>query len=196
MRVLEIEIDGIHNRSWAFPPTGENIRGAFRWHRNRDANAGQVQEKWGDYVPGQLVGIDLDALEGYVAEPLYAQQHERLRKQIEAKKCYLEPPKQTFKAHVPTWLFWILRALDAGIAQVTSRSIQADEARKLLQESKEKPRVKFHGVLDRPEDPVAAEREKKQQEIIDRQQEQINELIALFRSQAAGGHAPGKGQGK
>lgn len=188
MAVLEVEIDAPNNRCLSHPPTGESVRGAFRWHRVKDGNAGQAQTAWGDYVPGQVLGIDLDTGEGYIREPLYDTEHEQLREKIKKKNMMLPPQRKTFKAHIPTWVFWIQRAIEDGLAKPTPKSTQVPD----LKTFKEKPNVRFNGVIRRQDDPEKAAESARQKDQIDRltalvekQSEQIDRLLE-------GRKAPGK----
>ena len=74
--------------------------------------------KWPKPIPSQRLGIDLEGL-GYIAEPLHDAENAVLREKITKQGAKLEPELQTFSnIDLPTWYFWMKRAVEAGIAKV------------------------------------------------------------------------------
>jgi len=69
-------------------------------------------------IPAQRLGIDPEGI-GYIAEPLHEDAHLATRERIERQGMTLEPAVQTFGAvDLPTWLFWMRRTVEAGVARV------------------------------------------------------------------------------
>lgn len=118
--VIEVEVNSTKNANLFFGPLARRIRG--RWELSRatefDRDAGKLTDRYSEPIPGQRIGIDLDIGEGYIVEPLHDDQYAAMRQRIQ-KTNRLEPARQSFKAvHVPTWLFWLNRAVDANHAKL------------------------------------------------------------------------------
>jgi hypothetical protein len=117
---VEIEIDGPRNEALHFRPLQRNLRGRFDLNRVGEPLARMRAQAWPLPVPSQRIGID-PAGNGYIVEPLHEPAFAPIRERIEKAGRRLEPALQTFDAvHVPTWLFWITRAVQCGIARVVS----------------------------------------------------------------------------
>ena len=71
-------------------------------------------------IPGQRLGIDPDGT-GYIHEPLHDEQFAPIREKIAKAGMSLEPPVQEFTGiDLPTWTFWLAKAVECGIAKVVS----------------------------------------------------------------------------
>ena len=120
---LVVEIDGPRNNSWSFPAMSRVIRGKFDLLRVAEPNAVKLRQQYPDPIPGQQLCVDLSSGECAVLEPLQDDAHETLRKKLE-KSYSIAPAREVVSgADVSTWLFWIKKAVKAGIAKVISGSI-------------------------------------------------------------------------
>jgi hypothetical protein len=118
-RPVEIEIDTDRNSNLYFRPLQRAIRGRFDWNRIREPQARLKAHEWPLPIPPQRLGIDAEG-NGYLTEPLHDEEHAAIRERIEDKLGQkLEPARQTFPAaHLPTWLYWLKRAVESGIARL------------------------------------------------------------------------------
>lgn len=72
---------------------------------------------WPEPIPSQRIGIDLDSRTGFVVETIH--QHPALKSRIEQRGMRLAAEREEFKnVDLPTWLFWLKRAVDSGLAKV------------------------------------------------------------------------------
>lgn len=125
--IIEIEVNGKNNNNLFFGPLGRSIRGRFELSKatSHHPAASVLTNRWSEPIPGQRIGIDTDTGEGFIVEPLHEDEHTAIRDRIK-KTSKIEPPKQTFeRVHAPTWLYWIKRAVDAGLAKVTAGKLPA-----------------------------------------------------------------------
>ena len=119
-RALEIEVDGPHNENLHFRPLQRSIRGRFDMMRVGEPMAKVKASEWPTPLPSQRLGIDADGA-GFIAEPLHEPQHTPIREKIEKRGLKLEPALQTFEGiDTPTWMFWLKRAVESGLAKVVS----------------------------------------------------------------------------
>ena len=119
MTAVEIEIDGKENECLHFRPLQRSIRGRFDFARLREPMSGTLRSTWPDAIPSQRIGID--GGDGFVLEPLHDPEHKQIRERIESQGMSLANAKETFaEIDLPTWLFWIKRAVESGIAKIVS----------------------------------------------------------------------------
>ena len=129
--VIEIEVNGGNkNRNLIFPPLGARlIRGRFDPARamEHDKEANSARSFHAGPIPGQVLGLDLDAQTGYIRDPLADDpEHEVLREKIK-RKSRLPPAREEFpNPHVPTWLHWFKRAVEDGICTVVAGKLPDD----------------------------------------------------------------------
>lgn len=120
--VIEIEVGAAgRNCNLTFMPLGKRIRGRFDVARaiKTDGEAARLLKAWPDPIPGQVIGIDVEAGMGYLREPLHDPEFAAIRERIEKTGKKLEPERQTFQnRHVPTWLHWLKRAVECGAAKL------------------------------------------------------------------------------
>jgi hypothetical protein len=115
--VIEIECDTPRNSQLHFLPIGSNVRGRFDYSRDTEPQSRVAGIDYPEPIPGQRLGLDLDALEGYIAEPLHDKAYAKLRAVVERKGFSLPKEKEVFKlskADVPTWLYWMKRSVEGG----------------------------------------------------------------------------------
>jgi hypothetical protein len=124
--LLEVEVDGgDYNRDLFFPPLGRRVRGRMDAARavKHDKEATGLISMWPQTVPGMRLGINADTGEGYLAEPLHADEYTVTREVIANRKLKLEPAVKIFPADKPTWLYWLKLAVDSGAARVTAGAL-------------------------------------------------------------------------
>lgn len=115
---VEIEVDGQFNECLMFRPIQRQVRGRFDMGRIGEPQAKVKAHEWLP-IPSQRIGINA-AGDGYLSEPLHAPEHAALREKIQKLSLgKLEPPVQIFpNVDIATWLFWMKRAVDSGLARV------------------------------------------------------------------------------
>ena len=125
MRVtpIEVEIDAARNESLRFRPLQRTVRGRFDLNRVAEPQARLQSAAWPVPIPGQRLGIDA-AGSGYLLEPLHDTANASIREKIEKAGMRLEPELTEFPdIDSPTWLYWIKRAVESGIARVISGNL-------------------------------------------------------------------------
>lgn len=125
MQTVEIEIDGSHNEHLHFRPLQRSVRGRFDFNRIGEPMARIKATEWPLPIPSQRIGIEANGT-GYIIEPLHDAEHAPIREKIEKTGKKLEPALQSFdNIHVPSWMYWIQRAVESGIARVVSGKLPA-----------------------------------------------------------------------
>jgi len=125
VKAIEVEIDDRHNHSLWFRPLQRTVRGGFDYGRMSEPMAKIEASKWPGPIPGQHLGVEPDGT-GYIVEPLHQEEHAPIRERIEKTGVSLEPAVQTFDdVDLPSWLFYIARAVEAGIAKVVKGELPA-----------------------------------------------------------------------
>jgi len=190
-RLIEVEIAGPTCGNLLFKPCERVVRGRYEvgLATATDPAAGMVTQKYGGTIPGQVLGLDLDTGRGYVREPLWTEEWRELRARLDHHRFKLEPPEAEFKdVHVPTWVYWLARAVEGGIAKLLKGSLPKSH------QVDGKPRKVFYvrpasqsvnGEVGQDVKDALARRDQQ----IQAQQEQIDRLIALVSEQKA---APAK----
>lgn len=118
--LLEVEVGATRNCNLLFPATGRRIRGKFDPVRasRTDGQASSIVNDFPDPIPGQILGIDLESGTGYIRDTLHDDKHSVLRRRLE-KKFSLPAAREEFpNVHVPSWLFWLRRAVECGACVV------------------------------------------------------------------------------
>jgi hypothetical protein len=127
--VLEVEVDTPTNANLIFLPIGgKKVRGRFDWRRVKEPLAAMAAARWpdGGVIPGQRIGVDLDSGTGFIVDPLHEAEHALTKEKIVAQGLALPPARQDFAGvHVPTWLHWIKRAVEAGLAKIVTGTLPA-----------------------------------------------------------------------
>lgn len=123
--LLEVEIDGANNEQLYFAPIQRRIRGRFDFGRVAEPQAKLLTNKYPLPIPGQRLSLDTATGEAAIVEPLHEAEHARTRRIIEKGKAIAPERESLGIAHVPTWLFWIKRAVEAGLARVTKGTLPA-----------------------------------------------------------------------
>lgn len=119
---IEIEVASSSNAALHFYPTDSRLRGRFDARLLPAGRSSAVlAQNWPDAIPGQVIGIDTAKGEAWVRDRLYEPQFQALRRKIE-KLGYSLPPERIdiSKPHVPTWHFWMARAVESGAAAILS----------------------------------------------------------------------------
>jgi hypothetical protein len=123
--VVVVEVKSKNNGNLFFGPLGRVVRGRFELTNATRHNpaASALANRFSEPIPGQYISVDVERGEGFIIEPLHEDKHEAIRDRLK-KKFKIEPAKQTFeRIDVNTWLFWLRRAVDAGLAEVTAGSL-------------------------------------------------------------------------
>lgn len=117
--MVEIEIDGKFNEALFFRPLQRRVRGMFDYNKIGEPMARVMTQKFPMPIPSQRLGIDPDG-NGYLLEPLHAPEFAPIKEKIELHGERLEPATQAYEnIDVPTWMYWMKRAVDCGLARVT-----------------------------------------------------------------------------
>jgi hypothetical protein len=121
--MVEIEIDGPLNEALSFRPLpGRTVRGRFDLNRVSEPMARLKSAEWPTPIPGQRLGIGADAV-GYVKEPLHDAECSATREKILKSGARLAPPVECFEGvDQASWLYWLKRAVDGGVARVVKGS--------------------------------------------------------------------------
>jgi len=120
MKTLEVKIDGSHNEHLYFRPLQRSIRGRFDLNRIAEPMARLKSAKLPEPIPSQRLGIEPDGT-GYVTEPLHEAKYAPIKEKILKAGMQLEPALQTFDdIDRASWLFWIKRAVESGLAKVVA----------------------------------------------------------------------------
>lgn len=164
MKALEIEACGPHCESMRFKPLNRMVRGEFDFNKVCEPMARMEAAKWpSGPVPGQRLGIDEEGV-GYIEEPLHKPEFAVLKERLEKKGLKLEPELQTWTdVDQATWLYWLRRAVEAGIARLTKGTLPV--------KIEGKPRTRF--TLNDPK-PTAVDR---LTESLDRQSRLMAQLL-------------------
>jgi len=108
------------------------------------------------------LGIEPDAT-GYVREPLHDEQFAPIRERVLAKGVSLEPAIQTFETiDLASWLFFIKRAVEAGIAKIVKGELPAKIDGKIRynyvfnERTTETPTEKLTAAIERQSELMAA----------------------------------------
>jgi hypothetical protein len=123
---LEIEVVGPHNENLFFRPLGRTVRGRFDLNLVKEPLARMKVVDWPQPIPGQRIGVDPVAGEGYIAEPLHDDEHRAARERIAARGQSLPPAREAFPAvDVATWLWWLKTAVERGLARIVKGELPA-----------------------------------------------------------------------
>ena len=126
---IVVEVDGGRtNPNLFFQPLEKPIRGRFGFIRTGIPDAMRLAQKFnGADIPGQEIRIDPDSGTAAILEPLHRPEHRAIKERIEKDGAIVPPPETEFKdVHVPTWLFWLKRAVDSKLARIVSGSVPKD----------------------------------------------------------------------
>lgn len=175
MDLLEVEVDSPRNDSLHFLPASKRVRGRFDLGRacKTSGAAGKLMNDWPDPIPGQRIGINLRTHEGYIAEPLHEAEHLANRQRIEERKMRLPAERQSFNnCHLPTWLYWLKRAVEAGLARVVKGE--------LPETIEGEPRKSFHMTHQPDQSKLLTDAINRQTEALVKQGELLAQQQELF----------------
>lgn len=117
-----VEISGPLNESLRFVPLGRSIRGKFDFSRVKNPDAMRARLAWADTIPSQRIGLDAAAGVGFIQEPIHDDPH--LVAVATQRGLRLAPRVEEFpNCDVPTWSFWLKRAVQSGLARVVSGTL-------------------------------------------------------------------------
>jgi hypothetical protein len=145
---LEIEINGRKNECLVFRPLQRRLRGRFDLNRVAEPMARMKVREWPEPIPGQILGIDTKTGVGYLREPLHDPAHTVTREKIEASGMKLPPVEERFEnIHIPTWLFWMTRAVEGKLANIITGELPSDIGGEPQKSFITKPRVDKRDAL-------------------------------------------------
>lgn len=143
---VEIEVCGPHGSQLYFAPIGRPLRGFVDFTTARSKSALALRDTWPEPVPGKIIGIDANGRK-YVREPLHDKDHAKVRQRILNSGHVLPDEREDFESDTAvTWLYWMRRAVDAGLARVVKGDLppvdQIETERKATWDNS-KPRKDF-----------------------------------------------------
>lgn len=125
---VEVEVCGPNGQQLVFAPIGRSLRGYVDFSQAKSKSAMSLRDRWPDPIPGQVLGIGEDGAK-YVREPLYEPRYSATRKRIDARCVELPPERETFDSETAeTWLYWLRRAVDSGLARIIKGELPAIES--------------------------------------------------------------------
>jgi hypothetical protein len=119
--VIEIEVDNAQNGQLHFLPIGRSLRGRFDPARDTEPQARLLLIDYPRGVPGQRLALDADAGTAWLTDGLHDAEHKEAREKLKRKGYALPPEREELtlqKGDVPTWLYWIKRAVESGLARL------------------------------------------------------------------------------
>jgi len=126
MSKIEIEFRAPRGRAVMFAPIDRALRGRIDFIEMLKIlkGAASLANEWGDSLPGMRVSVDTATKEVVLIEPLHEPQFARIRELISKRGEKLVDAREVFPgAHLPTFLFWMARLTDSGLAQVTAGTL-------------------------------------------------------------------------
>jgi hypothetical protein len=128
---IEIVIDGPRNENLQFRPLQRTLRGTFDLNRVPEPLARMKTAEWPRPIPGMRISVDPDKATAIVIEPLHSAEHASMRARVESIGVKLGPAVEPFESiDVPTWLYWMRRAVGSGVAKIVDGKFPAiDEAK-------------------------------------------------------------------
>ena len=118
MRAVEVEVCAPQSRQLFFSPVGKTVRGRVDFAHVKSKAELSLRDTWPDPIPGKIIGIN-EAGEKYIREPLHDSENTKLRMLIQSRGMVLEDERETFAGEsIITWLYWLRRAVDAGLARI------------------------------------------------------------------------------
>lgn len=135
-----IEIDSEANTSLHFGPLGRRLRGGLDLTRTLDIGAAEIRGAWPEPIPGQRLELYASERRAVVVDPLGAEgdpRQERNRQRIREAKFKLPAAREEIDGvDVPTFAYWMRRAVEGGHARLVSGKIPDTAG--------EKVRLRFH----------------------------------------------------
>ena len=116
---VTLAVEGPHNECLHFRPINQRLRGRFDYLRDTEPAARLAAGDWTDDIPGIRYGYDFERRCGFVHDPLNDPEFSHVRERIEALGFKPGPVRKEFPdADAATWLYWMRRAVEAGLAVV------------------------------------------------------------------------------
>jgi hypothetical protein len=131
---LTIEVRNKMNAGLHWKPTQTTLRGALDFRATGDPEFFALSMKLPDGVPGQCIRLDTGERRAVIYDPLNLPEHESTRNRLEQTIKAASPlsgrlkfaESQDFKeVDLPTWVYWLKRAVEAGYAVVLSGNLDA-----------------------------------------------------------------------
>lgn len=171
--VVEIEADAGQGRAVFFPPLQRAVRGRLVIGQCPEADGG-LMRTWSAPVPGMVIGLTADGV-GFLRDPLapeaarsvvvevagvqggprpvIVQDESANRTRVEKAGLRLGPAREEFPgADVPTWMWWMKRCVEAGLARVISgqlpETISGNPKRSFVTPERPDPQQTLAGVIE------------------------------------------------
>ncbi|MGO8753550.1 MAG: hypothetical protein ACLQNE_47045 [Thermoguttaceae bacterium] len=126
---ITVEVDaGKSNANLFFQPLGKPIRGRFGFIRTQIPDAMRLAQRFdGNDIPGMEIRIDPENGAAAILEPLHRPENKKIRERIEKDGSTIPPAEQEFTGiDTATWLFWLRRAVESGLARIVSGAFPKD----------------------------------------------------------------------
>jgi len=125
---IEVEIDNAKNFDLFFQPLARPLRGRLVMSRIPEPSAAGLARRFADAIPGQRVVLSTGDATATIVEPLRDDSGCATIREKLAKKGFDIPKTETHEGiDVPTWLFHLRRAVEAGYAKVIRGSLPSGE---------------------------------------------------------------------
>lgn len=119
--VVEIEVGSISNKHLYFRPLEKRLRGTFDLKAVREPKAMNRSSEWPTPIPGQRIRVDPASCTGFILEPLRLEENQVTAEKIRKRGHQVPPAKEIHEAiDVISWLYWMRRACDSGLATIVS----------------------------------------------------------------------------
>lgn len=124
---IEIEIDSPTNRGLFFAPLQRRLRGKLDFSRDSEPEAARAVRNWPQGIPGLILGINPASGQAWLREPLH--QHAEVATRLARRHLQLDAEHQSQgQVDVPTWLYWMRRAVDASQARLIQGNLPSLDA--------------------------------------------------------------------
>lgn len=122
--MIEVAIQNDMNANLFFRPIGRSIRGRFDYLKVKETLAREKLDSFPEGIPGQRLAINPQNGEAFVIEPLHSPEHAELKSKLEKSGYSFAPAREKIETpHVPSWLFWLKRAIESGLAKLVAGRI-------------------------------------------------------------------------
>jgi hypothetical protein len=167
-KLLEVEINGPRNEEFCFAPVQDRLRG--RIELGRMTNGYRLAERFPLSIPGQRIEYNLDTDECAIVEAIHDEPS--VKSQLEKQGFAIGPKRRELgKVDRPTYLFWIKRAIESGIATLLKGNVPEIEG---------KPQVSFVNNHETTTNDKLAAAIEKQNEIAANQTKVMELLLAAM----------------
>lgn len=151
LKSVEVEFCADNGQKVFFKPTRRPERGRIDFAMAKSEHYREMHKVWKEAVPGKIAGVTEEG-QKYIRDPLHDKQYSKLAAIMKARGQALPEEREVFASEsILTWLFWLRRAVDAGLAKIISGelpSIEQLDSRKRRPRDERFPRRSF--ILEEP----------------------------------------------